>query len=1105
MTQPLGEEFILVRPSLAGFKAELQAQVAAALAGVGPQIAAAQSRLRQTAGTATLAGLPGATNAATAAQAGLIVKTKSTDAALRQINGTTTRSSEALKNFSREAQTAETAVGRTTRGLVAATAASTGFFRAVSFASGAFLVGALAGAAIATGVQKFRDLTIVAAQTNAIIKATGGAANVTARQVEDLARRQAELTGTDDALITRGADVLLTFRSIRNEVGAGNDVFTRAVKGAQDISTVFNTDLRGSAVQLGKALQDPIRGVTALRRSGITLSQSQRDLIKQLVTTGQLLTAQKLILGEVEKQVGGTAEAIGRTLPGRLDILKERAKTALGEYVKDVSESRTATQTFSETMHGLGDAIGAVAAVAKASIGTFAAFSRVLASIPGVAATFGALGGLRSLVRTLAIAAAAFGGLKLALGTATAAQALYTRATTIATEATIAEGIAAERAALAAGATKAAALAAGEAAAASAARVGLAAGAVNLLTGPVGIAIGITALAVAFIKLRQNAANAPGTLNATKRALDDLSNSVERANKLRGGIAAQSENVSLARFDVLAAQRTTDRAQGAVDRSTAQPGSIEQIALANRLTKAQNELDKANQALVAAEQKRDTLEGQFANNQRARQSVIAETTKKFQDQIAALNARTPTPQSRLGRLAPDSPLANDLAARQIEAANERLAKFNALMDGLIAKGSPLEQKVGRVLKTIRENVGALSNNQIKLVVSLVGKNLSVSQILSLLGQPRGTESIRARGLPSQPDTFQQQIEDEFKAAQATVAQEQKRLAALKAIRATREQDLNTANQALQTARDAVTAAQQQQHSAQEALADAKQAAADARQTLKDTIAAGKASIAQAVNDAKSNLDSLGQSIAQLIGQATTSGATITAAQFRKARAALLAGKGGPETQGEAQRLAFQATQANGTGSADALLKAFGNLTRSLTDHKITLAQFNQKAAVLIPQGTVARVRRTQGDLAADQLAADIKALRQQAVLSLTGPQKGATGITAAIVNPATAIAQAGRDVVGAQRALKRSFRDLGDSQDALKRSNEDLRKAEVGARRAEAKQREANTKAIIANTKVLAQFNKLNAAKDNQKKKAKPAGAGAKDAGDLNLVGANSP
>ena len=64
-----------------------------------------------------------------------------------------------------------------------------------------------------------------------------------------------------------------------------------------------------NAVQLGKALEDPIKGITALAKSGITFTASEKKKIEALVKSNKLLEAQDMILQAIEKQIGGTAKA----------------------------------------------------------------------------------------------------------------------------------------------------------------------------------------------------------------------------------------------------------------------------------------------------------------------------------------------------------------------------------------------------------------------------------------------------------------------------------------------------------------------------------------------------------------------------------------------------------------------------------------------------------------------------------------------------------------------------------------------------------------------------------------------------------------------------
>lgn len=175
------------------------------------------------------------------------------------------------------------------------------------------------------GLEELKDAEATAAATANAIRATGGAANVTAGQVAELAGNLSDLSGKDDELIQQGANLLLTFKNVRNELGEGNEVFNRATAAAQDLSVAGFGSMESASKMLGKALNDPIAGMTALSRAGVTFSDSQKATIKRLVETGDLLGAQKIILAEVESQVGGAAKAYGETLPGQL----ERAQTAM--------------------------------------------------------------------------------------------------------------------------------------------------------------------------------------------------------------------------------------------------------------------------------------------------------------------------------------------------------------------------------------------------------------------------------------------------------------------------------------------------------------------------------------------------------------------------------------------------------------------------------------------------------------------------------------------------------------------------------------------------------------------------------------------------------
>lgn len=184
---------------------------------------------------------------------------------------------------------------------------------------------ALGVAAVGFGVasvKAFMEAEEVAAQTGAVIKSTGGVAKVTAGDVDTLASSLAAMSGVDDELIAAGENLLLTFTKVRNETGAGNDVFNQATKAALDMSVAMGTDMTSASMLVGKALNDPLKGMTALTRSGVQFTEEQKNQVKALVASGDQMGAQKIILKELETQFGGSAKAAGDTFAGQLGKLK---------------------------------------------------------------------------------------------------------------------------------------------------------------------------------------------------------------------------------------------------------------------------------------------------------------------------------------------------------------------------------------------------------------------------------------------------------------------------------------------------------------------------------------------------------------------------------------------------------------------------------------------------------------------------------------------------------------------------------------------------------------------------------------------------------------
>jgi hypothetical protein len=181
-------------------------------------------------------------------------------------------------------------------------------------AIGAGIVGLVAGLVDVVGEAGASQEVL--AQTQAVIESTGGVAGVTEGQVSDLASMYQRLTKFSDETIQSGENMLLTFTNI------GKEVFPDATKTALDMATALKTDPVQAAMMLGKALNDPIQGVTALRRVGVQLTDEQETMVKSLMESGDIMGAQKVILGELTREFGGSAEAAGKTFPGQIEIAK---------------------------------------------------------------------------------------------------------------------------------------------------------------------------------------------------------------------------------------------------------------------------------------------------------------------------------------------------------------------------------------------------------------------------------------------------------------------------------------------------------------------------------------------------------------------------------------------------------------------------------------------------------------------------------------------------------------------------------------------------------------------------------------------------------------
>ena len=187
-------------------------------------------------------------------------------------------------------------------------------FSAITFALKSFVSGVSGMVTGAIDAQKS------GAKLDAVLASTGGAAGVTGDEIRKLAGDLQLVTDFEDDATIAAAGVLATFTQIRG------DVFKQAIVSAQNLSAVMGQDLQSSVVQIGKALNDPIKGIQALSRVGVSFTEQQKAQIAQMTKAGNIAGAQAIILKELQTEFGGAAAAMSSPF------------TRIGNIVGDVAE-----------------------------------------------------------------------------------------------------------------------------------------------------------------------------------------------------------------------------------------------------------------------------------------------------------------------------------------------------------------------------------------------------------------------------------------------------------------------------------------------------------------------------------------------------------------------------------------------------------------------------------------------------------------------------------------------------------------------------------------------------------------------------------------------
>ena len=264
------------------------------------------------------------------------------------------------------------------------------------------------------------------ARLNAQLAVTGGAAGKSLADIRRLAEEMEATTGIASQTIMDRAAALLTFTTIADEQ------FDRTMRVAADMAEVYDQDLKSALEAVGRAVENPLKGMGMLEKQGFRLEAAQKAQIKTLIEQEKQYEAQEIVLRMLEDLVGGASVAAyqglekaqdGATRSGQrmLERLYEMSGageaslavwTAMGESFDWLTNNMAA---LGDAAQFLGTALAAtfglrLAAAIAANVAQIVALEMALGATTVRAALFGVA------MKGAQVAAAGFGGVLAALG-----------------------------------------------------------------------------------------------------------------------------------------------------------------------------------------------------------------------------------------------------------------------------------------------------------------------------------------------------------------------------------------------------------------------------------------------------------------------------------------------------------------------------------------------------------------------------------------------------------------------------------------------------------------------------------------------------------------
>lgn len=275
--------------------------------------------------------------------------------------------------------------------------------------AGGIMTATLTAPLIAFGVEAAKaaaESRDAIGQVEQTLKSMGNGAGFTSDQLQKMGKDLMYLSTFDDDEILRKVTAnMLTFGNI------AGDNFTRAQRAAVDLATRMKTDLQPATILIGKALNDPAKGLAALRRVGIQFTAAQEKQIKAMVAGGNAAGAQAILLGELERQFGGAGKAARDAVPGS-DAINKWAdlQEAVGGFLLDaVAMIEPYVNRALDAFNNLSPAMQQVVVIGGAIVAALGPLLLILGPIiSGIGSLIGLIGGWAG---ALGAASTAAGGL----------------------------------------------------------------------------------------------------------------------------------------------------------------------------------------------------------------------------------------------------------------------------------------------------------------------------------------------------------------------------------------------------------------------------------------------------------------------------------------------------------------------------------------------------------------------------------------------------------------------------------------------------------------------------------------------------------------------